>query len=525
MKSLYRLFSIVALCIGLTACSDDDGNKGGGGNGDDTVYPSQNDVVGTWEFGNAVYVFNNDYSCRLYGLNLSKAVDATTYYNGRWTLNNQNLTINVASLVQNSNTTDFESTLLYQITAWGNGKLSLLDVSTNETMTGTPTTNPVEPETPGTQDDWSGNWLNWPFAKGADVSYVTQMEDEGFKFHHTAANGSGEGELMEILKDDCGVNAIRLRVWVNPKPMRPGGAIYNDLTDVLVKAKRADSLGLKLMVDFHFSDYWADPSKQWLPDAWKGMTVDQIKSAMTDHINTTLTALKNEGVNPKWVQLGNEVTWGMLWDPAYSGEDPSSSPSNNQSMSPISGQPNGNNFTSTQAKNFSGYVQAAYDAVKAIDPSICTIVHITDAWQCYWDNSGAWIFNILETNKVDYDMIGLSLYPTQDGGYSKSALMSKYVNPAISNAKKLTGKYGRPVIFAEVGMPWDDPEGGSQLIQAIMDAAKTDQNLRGIFYWEPEVNPRWEAEGTGKNGYTLGAFNPADNSPTGALSPFLTNMN
>ena len=200
----------------------------------------------------------------------------------------------------------------------------------------------------------------------------------------------------------------------------------------------------------------------------------------------------------------------MLWDPA------------NPAGSPISGQPNGDDFNTPQHKNFAAYVQAAHDAVKAVSPDICTVVHVDKGNQEY---PAKWIFNILKYYNVDYDMIGLSLYPTQNSGYTKTKLISGYVQPAINNAKALTAAFSKPVIFAEVGMPWDDPDGGAQLIQTIMNAAKTDNNLRGIFYWEPEANPRWEAEGNGTNGYPMGAFNPQTNSPTGALTPFLTNIN
>ena len=379
---------------------------------------------------------------------------------------------------------------------------------------------PDEPEQPGTGNQWnpghwSGNWMQWSFAKGADVSYVTQMEDEGYKFHHIDGT---DDDLMNILKLDCGVNAIRLRVWVDPKPMNPAtGKIYNNLADVLAKAERAAALNLQIMIDFHFSDYWADPGKQWIPDAWKNYSKEQLMQAMTAHINEVLNALKAKNISPRWVQLGNEVTWGMMWDPAYSPD--------NQNKSDISGQPaDGDDYSQQRDRNFADYIQTAYNAVKAIDPTICTIVHITNAYESYWDGYGAWIFNILRFYNVDYDMIGLSLYPTQAAGYKAADLLTKYVNPAIDNAKKLSADYGRPIMFAEVGMPWDDPTGAANMIQTIMNAAKSDSNLRGIFYWEPEANPYWEAEGNGSHGYTLGGFDPNTNSPTQALSPFLNNI-
>ena len=373
-------------------------------------------------------------------------------------------------------------------------------------------------ENPGSNDKYEptvpylqGPWMNWTYAKGADVSYVTQMEDEGYKFRHTAANGGDEDELMSILKNDCGVNAIRLRVWVNPKPMKAStGKIYNDLNDVLVKARRASRLGLSLMIDFHFSDYWADPGKQTMPVAWQGKSVAQIKDSISAHITKVLGALKTEGITPRWVQIGNEVSWGMLWDPK------------NPSGGATSGQPNGDNYNSVQHKNFAEYIQTGVNTVKSISKDICTIVHVDKAQSEY---PARWIFDILKYHDVTYDMIGLSLYPTQDNSYNASNYLQNIVQPAIDNAATLSSTYGRPVIFAEVGMPWDNPDGAAAMLQKLLDAAKTNKAMRGIFYWEPEANPYWEAEGNGKQGYTLGGFDPQTNSPTQALSPFITNNN
>lgn len=353
-------------------------------------------------------------------------------------------------------------------------------------------------------------WMTWPFAKGADVSYVTQMEDEGFKFHYIDGD---EGDLFEILKTDCGVNATRFRVWVNPEPMNSStGVIYNDVADVVSKAVRASNAGMEVMIDFHFSDYWADPSKQWMPADWVGKSVDELKAAIEEHVGSTLEALKSAGVTPRWVQIGNETSWGMLWDPSYG--------TNSQQNSSVSGQPHGDNFNTPQHANFAGYIQAGVNAVKNFDSDICTIVHVDKAQNEY---PAKWIYEILKYYDVTYDMIGLSLYPMQDNAFNEDTFMSSIVDVAISNAESLSSTYGRPVIFAEVGMSFDYPELAADMIQQIMNAANNNSAIRGIFYWEPEANPFWEAEGDGKGGYRDGAFDPDTNSPTQALSPFLEN--
>jgi arabinogalactan endo-1,4-beta-galactosidase len=107
---------------------------------------------------------------------------------------------------------------------------------------------------------------------------------------------------MELLRDYCRVNSIRLRVWVNPKDG------WNNMNDVIVKAKRAERLGLRTMIDFHFSDTWADPGHQEMPEAWKELSFDDLKIALGEHVKSVLTALKAVGVTPEWVQVGNETT-------------------------------------------------------------------------------------------------------------------------------------------------------------------------------------------------------------------------
>ena len=139
------------------------------------------------------------------------------------------------------------------------------------------------------------------FAKGADVSWLTEMEHDGVKFYNQ--NGKAE-ECMWLLRD-LGTNAIRLRVWVNPE----GGWCGKD--DVIAKASRAQALGYRLMIDFHYSDTWADPGNQKIPAAWKNYDFEQMKQAVANHTKDVLSALKKNGVtNVEWVQVGNETQIG-----------------------------------------------------------------------------------------------------------------------------------------------------------------------------------------------------------------------
>lgn len=309
------------------------------------------------------------------------------------------------------------------------------------------------------------------FAKGADVSWLTQMEAEGRKFY-TPGKDRQPMECMALLRDHCGVNSIRLRVWVNPKER------WNNIDDVVLKARRAQTLGLRTMIDFHFSDTWADPGHQEMPQAWKCLSFEELKSALSTHVTQTLTALKKAGVTPEWVQIGNETTPGMML-PAGSVDNPTQL---------------------TQLNN------AGYDAVKALLPNAKVIVHLDgghDQWR--YDR----MFDILEANGGKYDMIGMSLYPfwaQQEGVAGGWEIVS---DDCIANIHHLKQKYHKPIMICEIGMPYDQGNLCKQLIEKMMET-----DIEGIFYWEPQAPNGYN------DGYTLGCFD--NDTPTEALDAFKT---
>lgn len=141
------------------------------------------------------------------------------------------------------------------------------------------------------------------FANGADVSWVSQQESSGYSFYNSSSVKTDPFVLLKNLQ----INSIRLRVWVNPS----GG--WNDGADVLYKAKRAAAQGQRIMIDFHYSDSWADPGKQNKPAAWANHTLAQLNNDVYSHTQGILNYLKTNGINVEWVQVGNEINSGMLW--------------------------------------------------------------------------------------------------------------------------------------------------------------------------------------------------------------------
>ena len=133
------------------------------------------------------------------------------------------------------------------------------------------------------------------FSLGADISWITELESRGTTF------ATAEGEVMECTKlmKQLGMDAIRLRVWVNPRNE------YSSAADVLKKAQRAKANGMDIMIDFHYSDTWADPGKQFIPKAWESHSYEEMLNDVSEHTTTVLQLLKKNGIKPRWVQVGN----------------------------------------------------------------------------------------------------------------------------------------------------------------------------------------------------------------------------
>lgn len=305
------------------------------------------------------------------------------------------------------------------------------------------------------------------FAKGADVSWLTQMEASGYKFYDTTGQ---QKDCLQILKEK-GINAIRLRAWVNPVNGWCGTA------DVLNKAIRAKQAGFKIMIDFHYSDTWADPAHQTKPAVWANASTNALIDSVYQYTFNVLTLLKSNGIVPQWVQIGNETNNGMLW-------------------------PDG--MASTHIDTFAQMINAGYTAAKAVDSSIQVIVHISNGY----DNSlFRWVFDGLQSNGAHWDIIGMSLYPDADTWQSLD-------NECLSNMQDMVSRYGKKIMICEVGMSMTDSLACRSFLSDIISKVKSLPNQMGlgVFYWEPECYNNWQ-------GYGKGAFNN-QGMPTTALNAF-----
>ncbi len=312
------------------------------------------------------------------------------------------------------------------------------------------------------------------FAYGADISWLTEMESAGKKFY---TSDGVQTECIALLKS-LGTNAVRLRVWVNPSDG------WCNAADLLVKARRANDLGMRIMVDFHYSDSWADPGKQNKPAAWTSLDLNGLKTAVASHTKEVLNLLKNNNITPEWVQVGNETGNGMLWDTGKA---------------------------SVNMANYAALTTAGYDAVKEIFPNAKVVVHIQNGF----DNGlFRWIFDGLKNNGGKWDVIGMSLYP---GWYTVKNDWAAANTACLNNMNDMVTRYNKEVMVAECGMSWDMAAASKNFLTDLIAKTKSVANGKGIgvFYWEPQSYGQWK-------GYTLGAF---DNSgkPTVALDAFKIN--
>ena len=304
------------------------------------------------------------------------------------------------------------------------------------------------------------------FAKGADVSWVTQMEASNYKFY----NSSGTQTDLFALMKSLGINSIRLRAWVNPA----GG--WCNTADVLAKALRAKSAGMKIMIDFHYSDTWADAGTQTKPADWVGLDFQTLVSTMSSYTVSVMTALKAADITPDWAQVGNEVNDGMLWN---------------------------DGLATTSMANFASLVSAGYNAVKSVSSTTQVIVHVSNG---YDNGLFEWVFDGLKTNGAKWDIIGMSLYPSVSNYQTLDTECQANINTLIA-------RYGTPVMICEVGMEADQPATTRDFLTDIITKVNGIANNQGlgVFYWEPEAY-NWQS-------YGLGAFDSAG-KPTIALDAF-----
>ncbi len=212
---------------------------------------------------------------------------------------------------------------------------------------------------------------------GADISFLPQLEARGIKFSEDGT----EKDAIQILKEH-GFNYVRLRLFnepANDSGYSPGQG-FCDLGHTMKMAKRVKDAGMKLLLDFHYSDTWADPGKQFKPKAWEGLSFQELKKALYDYTYMVMMELKKQGTTPDMVQIGNEINHGIVWPDGHV----------------------------SNLDNLAQLINAGTAAVKAVDPNVIMMLHVALGGQR--DESVFFIDNMLARG-VHFDVIGQSYYP------------------------------------------------------------------------------------------------------------------
>jgi arabinogalactan endo-1,4-beta-galactosidase len=288
-------------------------------------------------------------------------------------------------------------------------------------------------------------------------------------------------EHDSMFHDDCmatlremGMNAVRLRVWVNHKTG------WSNKDDMLALAKRAAKQGQRIMIDIHYSDFFADPSHQTIPAAWQNYDYETMLEAVREHTLDILYTLKEAGIKPEWVQIGNETPNGMLW-------------------------PMGKVYKEEgEWAHYAGFTAMGYKSAKEAFPDITVIVHVDNAYE-----QRDWFWAQMAAHGGKWDMIGLSHYPMMSA-WNGGKTWQEMNKLAEANIRRLISQWHCPVMIAEIGMFANDTLSATVMADFVERAQAID-SCAGIFYWEPECYGNWrpaEYIPLGWNGYDMGAFTP-----------------
>lgn len=320
---------------------------------------------------------------------------------------------------------------------------------------------------------------------GIDAStFLEQQRIAHTKYYKNAQ----EVDPFKLFKDN-GVTILRTRIWNDPynEKGEPYLAGTCDVKNFIELAKRVEPYGFEHIVDFHYSDLWADPAKQFLPKAWKNYSYEEIVDAVYQFTKESLTTIKNNGINVKMVQVGNEITHGILW-------------------------PFGKLDYDHKKESFDRYatiLKSGIKAVKEVYPEAQTILHLEQSYDqvLYRD-----ILTQLRMRDVDFDVIGTSYYPFWHHGFDEY----------FANMDMIQREFGLPVMNVELGFPftlvdyrideatgkpkhlvinadniedylklmpfYPDKEGQAKFVETFLNLAK-EHNLLGACYWEPTWIP------------------------------------
>ena len=305
---------------------------------------------------------------------------------------------------------------------------------------------------------------------GGDISMLTKYEEAGVVYKDKDGNAV---QPLTFFKQE-GLNAMRVRLFVDPSRDSDKG-VCQDLSYVKALGKRIKDQGMAFMLDFHYSDTWADPAKQWTPYAWKDLNDEQLCDKIYEYTKDCLSQLKAAGATPDFIQTGNEISYGMMWG--------------------VEGTNDNRCYTNSSSANwnrFMNLLKKAGQACREECPNAKIIIHsertpkpavLTD------------FFDRMKNNTIDYDIIGLSYYPAYHGSLET-------LETALTNLENKN--YGKDIMVVETGYsyawalggttfdytgtyPYTE-EGQRQFTADLVTKLNSHSSVKGLFWWWPEDN-------------------------------------
>ena len=312
---------------------------------------------------------------------------------------------------------------------------------------------------------------------GGDISMLTKYEGAGVVYKDKSGNAV---QALTFFKEQ-GLNAMRVRLFVDPS-RDADKAVCQDLAYVKALGKRIKDCGMKLMLDFHYSDTWADPAKQWTPDAWKSLNDEQLCNKIYEYTKDCLSQMKEAGATPDFIQTGNEISYGMLWG--------------------TEGSTANRCYTSSPAANWTRFInllKKAGQACREECPDAKIIIHSERTPK---PNVLTDFFDRMKNASLDYDIIGLSYYPAHHGNLAT-------LETALTTLENKN--YGKDIMVVETGYcyawaladsnndgkedgfdytatyPYTE-EGQRHYTADLVAKLNSHSSVKGLFWWWPEDN-------------------------------------
>lgn len=369
------------------------------------------------------------------------------------------------------------------------------------------------------------------FIKGMDISTLPEMLDKGFVYRDE--DGTPIDPFVLIKKN--GVNSVRLRIWNEPENLPESGG-YCNLSDTIRMARKIKENGMSFFLDFHYSDWWADPGQQRKPKAWEGLPFQKLVEAVHDYTYTVLKTLEKEEVYPEYVQIGNEIRSGMLFPEGEVRNFPQLAQLINAGIQAVreldAEHEEGRSMMESLSEEQFPYPEMPVTTgagngkgIRKNIPRVKLVIHLDQGGRYqYFEN---WFDKAIANGVTDFDIIALSYYPFWHGTFAEFR----------DCMERVIERYHRPVMAAETAHAWRlaeggfvteqqvrisgfpaSPEGQRRVVELVMNIVASLKNGMGlgVYYWEPLDIPR-----PGGNGWSASmGIMTADARPTVAMSAF-----